>query len=140
MLPHRFRLVSLAATLFVAAACGSVSDSGPQAGTATGIEFDTPQPAAGDTAGAVGDMPVGGADQVVSPPAAGAGAAESADPAAEPGAVVVNGVELADPTTRTVAALDPPLTPVGTSDGPDTQRAQLRLLELGFWVQESSGD
>jgi peptidoglycan hydrolase-like protein with peptidoglycan-binding domain len=29
---------------------------------------------------------------------------------------------------------------VGQSDGADTQRAQWRLLELGFWLQEANGD
>lgn len=51
------------------------------------------------------------------------------------------------PTTTTVPAniiavpaMDPPLAGVGTSSGPDTLRAQMRLLELGFWVQEANGD
>ncbi len=39
-----------------------------------------------------------------------------------------------------VPALDPAIVAVGTSDGPETARAQLRLLELGFWVQASDGD
>ena len=50
-------------------------------------------------------------------------------------------------TTTTIPAnivavppVDPPLVGVGTSDGPETQRAQERLLELGFWVQEANGD
>jgi lipoprotein-anchoring transpeptidase ErfK/SrfK len=33
-----------------------------------------------------------------------------------------------------------PIVAVGTSDGPETTRAQWRLLELGFWVQEANGD
>jgi len=33
-----------------------------------------------------------------------------------------------------------PIVAVGTSDGPETARAQWRLLELGFWVQEANGD
>ena len=51
------------------------------------------------------------------------------------------------PTTSTipvniisVAAADPPIVGVGSSDGPETKRAQERLLELGFWVQEASGE
>ena len=39
-----------------------------------------------------------------------------------------------------VPVVDPPLVGVGTSDGPETQRAQERLLELGFWVQNANGD
>ncbi len=33
-----------------------------------------------------------------------------------------------------------PITAVGTSDGGETARAQWRLLELGFWLQEANGD
>ena len=39
-----------------------------------------------------------------------------------------------------VPVMDPPLVGVGTSSGPDTQRAQMRLLQLGFWVQDANGD
>ncbi len=63
----------------------------------------------------------------------------------------------ADPTTTTTAestttttttpanivsvpAADPPIVGVGTRDGADTQRAQERLLELGFWLQSANGD
>jgi hypothetical protein len=41
---------------------------------------------------------------------------------------------------RTVTTPDPPIVAVGTSDGADTARAQWRLLELGFWLQEPNGD
>ena len=33
-----------------------------------------------------------------------------------------------------------PIVPVGTSSGADTAKAQWRLLELGFWVQNADGD
>ncbi|HUF99046.1 MAG TPA: L,D-transpeptidase family protein [Ilumatobacter sp.] len=33
-----------------------------------------------------------------------------------------------------------PIVAVGTSDGAETSRAQWRLLELGFWLQEANGD
>jgi peptidoglycan hydrolase-like protein with peptidoglycan-binding domain len=46
----------------------------------------------------------------------------------------------AAPETEVVEAMDPPLEPVGTSSGPATQRAQERLLELGFWVQATTGE
>ena len=39
-----------------------------------------------------------------------------------------------------VPVADPPIVGVGTSDGADTQRAQERLLELGFWIQNANGD
>ncbi len=39
-----------------------------------------------------------------------------------------------------VAVVDPPLNGVGKNSGGDTARAQFRLLELGFWVQEADGD
>jgi hypothetical protein len=39
-----------------------------------------------------------------------------------------------------VPVVDPPIEAVGTSSGAATQRAQLRLLELGFWLQEAGGD
>lgn len=39
-----------------------------------------------------------------------------------------------------IPAVDPPIVAVGKSDGAETARAQLRLLELGFWVQASDGD
>ena len=39
-----------------------------------------------------------------------------------------------------VAPVVEPIIAVGTSDGPETARAQWRLLELGFWIQEANGD
>jgi peptidoglycan hydrolase-like protein with peptidoglycan-binding domain len=39
-----------------------------------------------------------------------------------------------------VAAVDPPLVGVGKRSGADTARAQFRLVELGFWLQEANGD
>lgn len=60
--------------------------------------------------------------------------------------VVVTTTTEPAPTTTTipaniiaVPAMDPPLVGVGTSSGPDTQRAQLRMIQLGFWVQEVDG-
>ncbi len=35
---------------------------------------------------------------------------------------------------------DPPVEAVGRGDGAATERAQWRLLELGFWLQEANGD
>lgn len=43
-------------------------------------------------------------------------------------------------TLPSVPVADPPVAAVGKSDGPDTARAQLRLLELGFWLEEADGD
>ncbi len=39
-----------------------------------------------------------------------------------------------------VPVADPPILGVGKSDGAETQRAQERLLELGFWLQAANGD
>jgi Putative peptidoglycan binding domain/L,D-transpeptidase catalytic domain len=39
-----------------------------------------------------------------------------------------------------VAVAAEPIVPVGTRSGPDTAKAQWRLLELGFWVQNADGD
>jgi hypothetical protein len=39
----------------------------------------------------------------------------------------------------TVPPADPPIEPVGKEDGPATQRAQERLLELGFWLEKTNG-
>jgi len=39
-----------------------------------------------------------------------------------------------------VPAVDPPLVGVGTSGVAETARAQQRLLDLGFWLQEADGD
>ena len=50
------------------------------------------------------------------------------------------------PTTTTtvnpyeVPALDAPIEAVGRSDGAETERAQWRLLQLGFWLQAANGD
>lgn len=47
------------------------------------------------------------------------------------------------PTTTApvaVPAADPAVEAVGRSDGAATERAQWRLLELGFWVEEADGD
>jgi hypothetical protein len=46
-------------------------------------------------------------------------------------------------TTTIVETVSTPVEPivaVGTSDGAETERAQWRLLELGFWLQEPNGD
>ena len=43
-------------------------------------------------------------------------------------------------TTSTTLPPVPAIIAVGTSDGSDTLRAQERLRELGFWVQEANGD
>ncbi|HSJ90473.1 MAG TPA: L,D-transpeptidase family protein, partial [Ilumatobacter sp.] len=43
-------------------------------------------------------------------------------------------------TIPPVSVIDPPLVGVGTSDGDETRRAQMRLLELGFWLQDADGD
>lgn len=40
---------------------------------------------------------------------------------------------------ETVPAVDPPIAAVGTSNGAETARAQQRLLDLGFWLQEADG-
>lgn len=39
-----------------------------------------------------------------------------------------------------VLPLQDPLVAVGTADGSETVRAQWRLLELGFWLQDANGD
>ena len=43
-------------------------------------------------------------------------------------------------TIRTVAPLDVPLQAVGSSNGPEAARVQMRLFELGFWLQGADGD
>ena len=53
--------------------------------------------------------------------------------------------ETAPPTTEApnpyeVPPMDPPLEAVGRDDGAETERAQWRLLQLGFWLQEANGD
>jgi lipoprotein-anchoring transpeptidase ErfK/SrfK len=51
------------------------------------------------------------------------------------------------PTTTTipvnqiaVPAADPPIVGVGQRDGDETFRAEMRLLELGFWLDDADGD
>jgi hypothetical protein len=39
-----------------------------------------------------------------------------------------------------VGVVDPPIQPVGSRSGAETSRAQWRLLELGFWVQNADGE
>jgi peptidoglycan hydrolase-like protein with peptidoglycan-binding domain len=43
------------------------------------------------------------------------------------------------PPVPVIAATEP-IAAVGSSSGPETARAQWRLLELGFWLQEPNGD
>lgn len=43
-------------------------------------------------------------------------------------------------TIPPVPVADPPIVGVGTRSGDDTRRAQERLLELGFWLQQANGD
>ena len=43
-------------------------------------------------------------------------------------------------TIRTVGQLDVPLQAIGKSSGSEAARVQLRLLELGFWLQAADGD
>jgi peptidoglycan hydrolase-like protein with peptidoglycan-binding domain len=42
-------------------------------------------------------------------------------------------------TLPPVPVVDPPLVGVGASSGADTLRAQMRLLELGFWLNDVNG-
>ncbi|MGH9134861.1 MAG: L,D-transpeptidase family protein [Ilumatobacteraceae bacterium] len=44
------------------------------------------------------------------------------------------------PNVVPVAPTAEPIVPVGTSSGADTAKAQWRLLELGFWVQNADGE
>jgi len=44
------------------------------------------------------------------------------------------------PEAEAVPPADPPIVPVGTSDGDETRRVQERLLQLGFWVNGADGD
>ena len=44
------------------------------------------------------------------------------------------------PNVIPVAAMAEPIVPVGTRSGADTAKAQWRLLELGFWVQNADGE
>ncbi len=50
------------------------------------------------------------------------------------------------PTTTTtidpyeVPGVEQPIVAVGRDDGPETERAQWRLLQLGFWLQAANGD
>ena len=48
-------------------------------------------------------------------------------------------VTLPEREIRPLAAMTPPLEPVGTSSGDATRRAQWRLIELGFWLQDPNG-
>jgi peptidoglycan hydrolase-like protein with peptidoglycan-binding domain len=45
-----------------------------------------------------------------------------------------------EPAVVPVAALTEPIQPVGSSSGAETTRAQWRLLELGFWLQNANGE
>jgi peptidoglycan hydrolase-like protein with peptidoglycan-binding domain len=45
-----------------------------------------------------------------------------------------------EPLVVPVAALTEPIQPVGSSSGGETTRAQWRLLELGFWLQNANGE
>ncbi|MAT04864.1 MAG: murein L,D-transpeptidase [Acidimicrobiaceae bacterium] len=76
-------------------------------------------------------------------------------PASEPEATTTQAPTTAATTTTTtlppppvtlperdiapLAAMTPPLEAVGTSNGDATSRAQWRLLELGFWLQDPNG-
>jgi peptidoglycan hydrolase-like protein with peptidoglycan-binding domain len=44
------------------------------------------------------------------------------------------------PSIVAVAPIDPPLVAVGSSGGGETSRIQLRLYELGFWLQGADGE
>ena len=43
-------------------------------------------------------------------------------------------------TVRTVAPLDVPIQAIGRASGQEAARVQMRLFELGFWVQGADGD
>ncbi len=66
-------------------------------------------------------------------------AGDADEPDDEPDEVVIVPVTRAE-DDRTISVLDPPLEAVGQSSGENTRRAQERLLELGFWLQEANGD
>ncbi|MET0909475.1 MAG: L,D-transpeptidase family protein, partial [Ilumatobacteraceae bacterium] len=44
------------------------------------------------------------------------------------------------PNIVPVAVVDPPLVAVGSNGGGETSRVQMRLFELGFWLQGADGD
>lgn len=125
MLPPRLRLTLVALTL-VATACGTAAAGS----TAPGLDAPDAIGARNDQADDTGSA----VDEPASDGAVGGGAADPR-PVSDP---VVVPLEKND-TTTSVSAMDPPLEPVWSADGPATVRAQERLLELGFWLQETSG-
>jgi hypothetical protein len=65
------------------------------------------------------------------------------EPAPEPIVVPVESVEPVPLTVaeqREVEPMAEPLVGVGTADGPETARAQQRLLDLGFWLEAAEGE
>lgn len=132
-MPHRLPLSALA--LVVLAGCSSA--------TINATADDPTSPSSADTATDTTDT------------------ADTAD-TADDGLVSNTTVPVTEPSTTTVpatttttlppppvtlpereipplAAMTPPLEPVGTSSGEATKRAQWRLIELGFWLQDPNG-
>jgi peptidoglycan hydrolase-like protein with peptidoglycan-binding domain len=66
-------------------------------------------------------------------------APESTAPPATTTTQPVEPVRLPERVIRPITAMVPPLEPVGTSNGAATERAQWRLLELGFWLEAPDG-
>jgi hypothetical protein len=127
----------LAFAAIAAAGCSSttnadpIADASPDVATTTAPAEST-EPAdptaSGNTSG-TGD----GAEATTEPSVA----SQPPLPDTEP----VTPVRLTPPgEERFVSAMDDPLQPVGTTSGEATKRAQWRLLELGFWLQDPNGD
>ena len=51
----------------------------------------------------------------------------------------VEPIRLPERVIRPITAMVPPLEAVGKSNGSATERAQWRLLELGFWLEAPDG-
>lgn len=136
MLPPRFHplIAGIAAASMVLSACGGSDDPAEVQGepdlaapTEEGVRVEPPA-TTGD------ELP---AEADASPEAL---ASDDVAQLAPPDEPTVVALDLSDPGNRQIRVMDPPLEPVGTSSGAATQRAQWRLLEMGFWVQEASGD
>ena len=131
-MPNRSPLAALA--LVVVAGCSSATIN------ATADDSSSPSTGAADSAATTDETATDAIDGLVS---------NTTVPVTEPTTTTTSTtttstlppppVTLPEREIAPLRAMTPPLEPVGTSSGNATSRAQWRLLELGFWLEDPDG-
>ncbi len=128
-MPHRLPLSALALVVLAGCSSATINATAEESSSPSSDATSTVDDAAGDTTATT--------DGLVS---------NTTVPVTEPTTTTTTTTTLPPPPITLpereippLAAMTPPLEPVGTSSGEATKRAQWRLIELGFWLQDPNG-